>query len=323
MKSRITTSAAFAGAPGLVSFAKFILWILRPDSLVRCREYLEQAIVLDPEFALAHCGCADCFLVFSSLIIMPAHEAMPLLREQARKALDIDPSLPEAHAMLGVVAAVYDLDWNEAERQFHLSIAQDSVPPRVRQLYGYFYLLPMGRTEDALEQLNQGLKEDPLNVMARYGLATALFFAGRLADAQLEAYKILEFEENHPLASHFLAATCVLQEKWEEALKFSEKVPSSFAPGIGILAGVLKHMGETSRAEELIQTLLPGQVYGAPLGLATLYLTCGEIDKAADWAEEAVKERNPGTAVSLAWLFRSTSRWPKLAKMMNLPEEVR
>ena len=136
----------------------------RPESVARCKEYSEQAIALDPQFALAHCGYADYFLQLAGAGYMPAHEAMPLVREEAQKALKIDPSLPEAHAMLGSVAALYDYDWKEADRRFRLALAHDPVPPRVRQWYATFYLVPMGRMQESVDQLEQGLKEDPLNI---------------------------------------------------------------------------------------------------------------------------------------------------------------
>ena len=82
----------------------------RPESLARCKEYFEKAIMLDSKFALAHCSYADLFVFLAIAGYMPAREAMPLVRKEALKALAIDPSLPEAHAMLGIVAGVYDYD---------------------------------------------------------------------------------------------------------------------------------------------------------------------------------------------------------------------
>jgi len=295
---------------------------LRPEFLARCKEYLEQAIALDPEFALAHCGYADYFLVLASLSYLPAHEAMPRVREEARKALEIDPSLPEAQAMLGIVAGVYDYDWKEAERRFRLALAHDPVPPRVRQLYGWFYLLPMGRLEEAVEQAEQELREDPLSIGARNGLAFSLLSVGRLSEAQAEEHKILEFEENHQLASYVLALTYARQEKWPEAVRFAEKASSSMPSAIGVLGGVLRRIGEVDRAEELLQKLMTGETYSAPLGLVTFYRVSGEIEKAADWLEKTIEQRHPNAAVFATLYFRSTSRWPALARLMNLPEEA-
>jgi serine/threonine-protein kinase len=296
---------------------------LRPESLARSKEYLEQAIALDPEFALAHCGYADHFLVLASSGFMPAHEAMPRVREEARKALEIDPSLPEAHAMLGIVAGVYDYDWKEAERRFRLAMAHDPVPPRVREWYGWFYLLPIGRMEEAVEQHEQELKGDPLNVMDRICLAVSLMGVGRLADAQAELHKVLELDEHSAQACSALAVSYARQEKWTEALHVAEKADPMIPLATGILAGILRRMGEVDRAEELIQKLMPGAAYGAPSGLTFFYLVCGEIDKAVDWLGKAIEQRDPTAAAYASMFFRSTSRWPKLARLMNLPEEAR
>jgi hypothetical protein len=94
-------------------------------------------------------------------------------------------------------------------------------------------------------------------------------------------------------------------------------------PAIGTLAGVLRRMGKVKRAEELIQRLMSGETYGAPLGLSPFYLMCGEIDRAADWHENLIEQRHPDAALIASIFFRSSSRWPKLAEMMNLPEEAR
>jgi eukaryotic-like serine/threonine-protein kinase len=293
---------------------------LGPESLARGKAYLEQAIALDQEFALAHCGYADHFLLIASSGYLPAHEAMPRVREEARKALEIDPSLPEAHAMLGIVAALYDYDWKEAERRFHLAMAHDPVPPRVRQWYGWIYLLPIGQAEESVQQQERGIQEDPLNVVARISLAQSFLNLGRLADAQAEANKALELEEYYSGASYVLAFTKVRQEKWTEALHIAEKAYPMTTQVIGILAGVLKCMGEVNRAEELIQKLMPGEAYGAPLGLSHFYLVCGEMDKAAEWWEKVIEQRHPLAAILASMFFRSTSQWPALARLMNLPD---
>jgi eukaryotic-like serine/threonine-protein kinase len=295
---------------------------LRAESMARCKAYFEQAIALDPEFALAYCGYADYFL-FISNFSLPAHDGMPRVREEAQKALEIDPSLPEAHAMLGIVAALYDYDWKEAERRFQLAMANDPVPPRVRPWYGFMYLLPIGRAEEAVRQQELGIKDDPLNTIARASLAQSYLNVGRLADAQAEALKILELEEYNTNALFILAFINARQEKWTEALHFAEKASPTISPQIiGTLAGVLKHMGEVSRAKELIQKLMPGESYGAPMSLFFVHFLCEEMDKAADWLEKAIEQRLPLAAIYAPIFFRSTSRWPTLARLMNLPEEA-
>jgi len=295
-----------------------------PESLKRSKECYEESIRLDPEFALAHIGLAEYFLLLTFWGLLPAHDVMPLARASARKALELDPLLPEAHAMLGVVAAVYDYEWKEAERLFGVAMAHQPVSPQVLEYYGYFYLLPMGRPEDAVEELRRALTGDPLSLMARLLLADGLRTAGRIEDGIAEYHRVLDLDENYWWAWVLLGWNYLLLGMSAEALPWAEK-GYSLAPWHAIARGVfsaaLRQSGNTSGAEDVLRQLLNApEVYGAPRGLATFYFLCAEIDQAADWAAKAIEQRDPGMPIVLASApFRSSARWPALAKLMNLP----
>ena len=173
--------------------ARFYQWKVSPENLARAKEYYEQAIALDPDFALAHVGYADSFVIQAGLG-GSAHRLMPLAREAAQRALDLDPTLPEANAMLGIVAAVYEYDWKEAERRFRLAMARNPVPPQVQRGYALYYLLPTGQLVEAVEAYRRALQQDPLNVQFRFGLTICLNVAGRFAEAETESRQILEID---------------------------------------------------------------------------------------------------------------------------------
>src|SRR5688572_23764142 len=103
-------------------------WQFTPETTQRSRECLEQAIALDPAFALPYVGLADSYLALSAVGAIPSHDAMPRARELATRALEIDPDLPEAHAMLGIVAGHYDFDWAEAARRFKAAEREQMSP---------------------------------------------------------------------------------------------------------------------------------------------------------------------------------------------------
>jgi TolB-like protein/predicted Ser/Thr protein kinase len=301
--------------------AKYLWGML--EHLARNKEYLEQAVALDPQFALAYCGLADHHLMLANADLLPASESMPVVRERARKALDIDSSLPEAHALLGVVAAAYDYNWEEAEQRFHMAMAQDPVPPSVRLWYGFFFLRPVGLDEEAIDQQEQGIRGDPFNLVSRCCLAVSYLIAGKPREAELEAQRILEFEENYGWGLAVLALAYVHQNKWEESLKIAQEGPPVTSFAAGVFAGVLGRMLETRRAEELVQKLMPGDAYGAPCGLCLYHYLCGDIDKAADWLEKLIKQRHPQAGFLASLCFKSSPRWPAMARLMNLPEEAR
>ena len=300
---------------------------LTPESLARAKEYYEQAIALDPQFALAHSELSVYFFTVAIVGLRPAHEAMPLARTEGQKALDIDSSLPEAHAMLGVVAGLYDYNWEEAERRFRLAMSRDPTPPLARWLYAQFYLVSIGRLDDAIDELKRALKEDPLSLPGRLHLGQCLNLAGRYTEAEVEIRQVLELDENSFLAWNALAGNRVVQGKLEEALAFAEKAYSlaPWQPGtIGALAGLLVRNGNKSRAEMLLQKLGDRQNYGVPTAFVICHLFCGEIDEAAEWFGKTIEQRHPVVPLLLrSGLFLTLSgpnpRWSALARQVNLP----
>jgi serine/threonine-protein kinase len=296
-----------------------------PEQLAPARKWLEQAIAFDPHFALAHSTLGFYFLRQAVSGLLPAHEAMPLVREAAQTALSIDPSLPEAHALLGAVAAIYDYDWVEAGRLFRLATRGQSVPPIVR-FTSMLYLLPAGRPQDAVAECERALDEDPLNLVGRFQYAFCLHVAGMPARAAAEYRRVLALDENFWIAAYGLSVTCALSGMLPEALHYAEKA-YALAPWlmnhIGALAGVLKLQGDARRAEEILGKLGDGESYGVPIGFVIFHLLCSEPDKAADWAENAIEQRYPTIAVTLrlfGTIWRSSPRWPALARQMNLSD---
>jgi len=296
-----------------------------PESLARSKEYYEQAIAFDPVFALAYVGLADYFLLLAAgVTLIPAHQAMPLIKDLTAKALAIEPSFPEAHAMAGIVAGVYDYNWKECETRFRMAMSRDPVSPQVRQWYGYFCLISLGRFDEAIEELNRAVQEDLLNTISRVQLAIGLWLAGRYEDQLRESQRLVELDENFWYGHFLLAINYGSEGRYPEALASAEKA-YSIAPWSKMVtqgyAVALLHNGNTSRAEEIIQELRDApEAYGAPRNLGLYDLHCGHLDSAADWFEKAIAQRDPAMPqlAHSSWL-RSLPRWPALAKMMNLP----
>jgi eukaryotic-like serine/threonine-protein kinase len=148
--------------------------LFTPESFRKAKDYFEQAIALDPQFALAHVELGLHFCLTAIATILPARQAMPLVRAQAQRALEIDPDLPEAQAMLGVVAALFDYDWLEAKRRFQLAMAHESLPWFVRFAYAAWYLTFVGRYDEAVSEFRGALQADPLNAPALVAFANTL-----------------------------------------------------------------------------------------------------------------------------------------------------
>lgn len=299
--------------------------LIRPELLPRARECFEQAIALDPKFALAHCEYGIYFMLMVVLGLVAPSEGWSMVRSQAQKALDLDPSLPEGQAMLGHVAGSLDYDWTEAERCFRLAMAHDPVPINVR-LYYSLHLMKIGRPAEAVLQADFGLQEDPLNFLLRINRASYLAAADRAEEAAEGYREVLELNPSMMLAQFNLAGRHASLGEWDRALPLCEEA-FALAPlprVIGLLAGLLERTGDVQRAEALLQKLQPADALGVPLGLAMYHWVLGEIEAAADWFERAIDQRDPVGPILLRFWYgtelRATPRWAGLMRKLNLPE---
>jgi serine/threonine-protein kinase len=292
-----------------------------PESLARVKESLEHAIALDPKFALAFSMLGIYYTMLTNLGIRRSREVIPLARAAELEALRVDPSLPEAHAILGVCHDT-NYEWGEAESRWRLAMIREPVSRDVRFWYGNHHLLPVGHLAEAVEAMTWGLELDPLNLLYRHHLAVGLRHAGRTEDAETELRKVLEIDENFPLALDTLGAVCAQQGRFDEALALTERAYALTpwaSQTAGQLTALLVRAGATRRADALIENLRRGELCGAPAGLAVFHAMREEFDRAAEYAELAIEERYPLLVRALRPLLQSSSRWPALEKKMNLP----
>ncbi len=297
-----------------------------PESMARAQKHFERAIELDPRFAVAHAELAHLFGQFGGYGVLPPRTALPLMREEARKALAIDPLLPEGHAMLGTVAAWFDYDWPEAERHFKYAMSLNAVPPVVHQHYAMYCLLPTGRAQQAVTESTLCVNEDPLNLMTRAERAVCLRSASRFAEANDELRQLIALDETFFFPYFMLGANLASEDQMDEARSLAERgfaLAPWFKPMVGLRAALLMRDGETDRAETLVREhLSPDQGYVDPIGPAVFHLHTGDIDRAADWAEQAARERQFAVLFFLqshGQMLRASARWPALAAMVNLP----
>ena len=312
--------------------ARYCLAGFTRESLPQSREFYEQAIALDAGFAPAHTGRAQALVSLVLLGVTPAHIAMPLAREAANMALAIDPALQDAHAILGMVAALYDFAWNEAERRFQLAVAREAVPPYVRWYYSFAYLLPMGRTLESERQCSLGMEDDPLNFIGGFHYAGALLAGGHTDAGQAYLRQLSELHVSLYQPYYLLALSEAIRGKHREGLTAAETA-HSMAPWStttsGLLGGLLRHTGEANRANQLHDELLAGDEYGAAMGLALFHEGCSETAQAAEWAARAVEQRDTRMILFMGLLrasqpnmVASDPRWSSIARTMGIPFSV-
>jgi TolB-like protein/tRNA A-37 threonylcarbamoyl transferase component Bud32 len=306
--------------------ARYYIGRMNPDVLPRIKESFEQAIALDPKFALAHCEYGIYFLMMAVLGSLPANQVLPLVRAHAQKALELDASIPEGHAMLGLASAFLEYDWKEAERHFHTAVAHQPVPPLVRILYAASCLTPAGRETEAVQQVELALQEDPLNPLMQIQRAITLAAAGRDEDAARRLLEILEMDPTVGPANGYLAVHHLVRGDMDQALAFQTKafaLTPQVPYAIGGMAGLLARTGNTAGAEALIQKLQP-DAFGASRALAIYHWMLGDLNAMADWIEKAIDQHDPAILLMLRQWYgrelRNTPRWAGLMRKLNLPE---
>jgi tetratricopeptide (TPR) repeat protein len=170
------------------------------------------------------------------------------------------------------------------------------------------------------------LQDDPLNLIGRLRFAQCLRAAGRNAEAFGALRNVLELDESLWFTHFILGLELLLDGRVADALPHAERA-CALAPwnpsAKGLLAAAARNSGDLRRAEDLLEELESGGAYGAPLALATFYLSCAKIDASADWTERAIEERHPAIFFFLrphAHALRRSARWPNLARRLNLPD---
>jgi TolB-like protein/Flp pilus assembly protein TadD/predicted Ser/Thr protein kinase len=293
-----------------------------PEGYARAEEYFKQAMALDPQWAEPHSALGGQYCTLGAIGLRPVREMVPLARAEAWKALELLPSEPMAHVVLGAIAALHDYDWKGAEEQFRLATTSGSLPPEVHDLYVLYYLLPLARFEEALQERAKAIAQDPLNARWRSRQALTLLFAEKYELAIVEARKALDLDDGTYVPHSVIALSYFFQGKLVEAREPAGeafRIAPWYSLAIGFLAGLLAQAGETDRAEKLIAT----ERGINPVSMVFYHLVCSEIDAAIDSYQRGIEQRWPG-AITLASAgffkpLRASPRWPKLAKMMNLP----
>jgi serine/threonine-protein kinase len=315
--------------PAYESYLKARYYMLKgtPESYALSRECYERAIAMDPTFALAHSGYAENELIRVLLGTAPAEEVMPVVRARARKALDIDPWLAEAHAIIGTVATLYDYDRPEAERHFQRAIARESVSSAAHYLHATYHLLATDQVEAAAEEIEQVLKDDPLNKALHYRLGVCRM-KSEPEEGTRELQACLELDPNFHWAMTMLSINYWWRGMKAEALAWATKVHSQVPDALhgGLLAGMLMLAGEHASGKKVVDQLVNGRAYGGPVGLMVFDSLIDEPETAAYWLEQAIHQY--GDAIVFELLHTPLCNglspggwWAMISKFLDMDSE--
>jgi serine/threonine-protein kinase len=295
------------------------------EGLQRGIEYFNQAISIDPTYALAYSGLAEAYYGLSSAHL-PPREAMPKARAAALKALEMDDTLAEAHASLGLVKVFYDWDWAGAETEYRRATELNPGYASAHHWYGW-YLALMGRLDQATAEMKRAQELDPLSLEITADLGLSFFFARQYESAIEQFRKALEMEQNFIWARFFMGWAYEQQGLIDEAI--AEFQRAGQVEDAMVIKAALGHAYAMGGRRDEAQAILAesGQAsppkHLSPYDCAIIHTALGERSEAFDCLERAYENRSE----ALVWLkvdprldpLRATPQFINLLRRVGLP----
>ena len=287
--------------------------------------YFHQAIELDRNYALAYVGLAEAYRPMALTSELPSWEVMPKAKEAVLRAIEIDDQSAEAHAALSYILFFYDWDWQASEKEYLQAL--EINPNSAEAHFGYAHLLSnMARHEKALAEIRLSRELDPVSLRINALEGQILFFAGKDDEALDRLNKTIDLDQNFWLSHLFISRVYSEKGMHAEAVAAAKKAGelSGNSQSNAYRAYALAKWGKLTEARTVLEELLklsPTR-YVPPYGIALVYNGLGEREKALDYLEKGVAEKDVRMVflkVEPAWSkLRSEPRFLALMKRMRL-----
>ena len=260
--------------------------------MLQAANYYRQAIAIDPEFALAYARIAEVYFNLPSYPYSSPGESLPEGRAAVQKALELDPTLSEAHAFNAFNLAAYEWKWSEAESEFKRAIELDPNSSAAHFRYGQLYLAPTGRIDESIAEMKAALDMEPFDLVIGGTYAWAYLVKGDNSKALDIAKKTYALEPNHPVGRHFMAMTYNVNGMYDDAVSVCENALKSDPTSQFMLQSLgvaYARSGRSDKAEEVVKRFedLGKTQYTAPYGQAAVQVALGNRDKAFELLEKA------------------------------------
>ncbi len=297
---------------------------LTPQAFDIALEYYELALKKDPNYAAAHLAVAMTWLYRNQLGYTAPREAGPKAKAAVLKALELDSTLADGHAVLAWVYFLCEWDWADAEVEWKRAIELN--PNFGDSVYAHF-LWVMKRPEEAMAQMERALQLDPLNEVAQLHNAWMMQSAGRDDEVIVQVRKLLRTSPQHPMLHQMLSVSLFRKAIYEESLAEMKAMYSCLGDREveeALTQGYAQsgYRGAMKRAADLLAARAH-QTYVNSIDVAILYAFAGENDQAFEWLEKCLEERNPQMPYVDAYVefapLRSDPRFQDILRKMNLP----
>ncbi len=273
------------------------IYRMTPESLTRGKEYLEQAIALDSDYGTAYTGMAEYYIVSSFWGFMNPKEALPRAKSAAIEAISRDDTLAEAHAHLGTARGTADFDWAGAEREFRRALELNPASSIVRYYYGFWFLRPIGRMDEAFSQIQRAVDLDPLSALYNSLLAYLYYVRGQYELAITQYRRAVDLDPGWYFPHWLLAIAYEHIERIEEGISEAQKaceLSGRNALTLGILGLAYGLAGRGAEARAVLEELMAQRrtAYVPPWAMAAVCRGLGAVEEALEWLEKGVEERD-------------------------------
>lgn len=296
------------------------------ETLVKVRDFYEQAIRADPNFAPAYAALASTYTTAASLNLLAPNEAYPNAERAARRALEIDPNIALAHLALADVEIDYNWNWQAGEAEFKRAL---ELAPNLAFAHGAYseFLARMGRFEESDFHSHLSLQLNPISINNEAVLALHLFYAHRFDDSIEQSKMVVAKDPNAYLAWLYLSMAQSAKGNYAAAVEADEKAgaitggapPDLFVSGISY--ALMKNETKTNEVLAKLETMSREQ-YADPFYFAVIYALSGDKDKAFFYLEKCRTEKSYWITTLKVFPFldglRSDPRFAELLRKVNL-----
>ena len=303
-------------------------WNTRTEAgLRRGLSYFERAVAEDDQYALAHVGVADAYILLTNYGAVAPNEALPRAIDAAERALAIEPGLAEAAMSRAWARWVYELDWDEASVELPKAIERSPSHSFSYQLYAS-YLAALGRHDDAIEEMRRARELDPFSLVINAVLAWHHFLAHEPELAVEQSLRTLEMDAEFSRAYSYLGWAHLQRSNVEDgvaALERSRQLVGTSLARTAELAHGYAAAGRVSEARQLLSELerAARELYVPADLIAKIHLALGDDDAAVRWLERALADRSVQRVSfnvdPLLDPLRDDARFDAILKRLHIP----
>ena len=273
------------------------------NDLKKSVDYFEQAIAADPNYALAYAGVADAYVFLPGYTACAPRDCYPKAMAAAKKALELDGTLAEAHTTLALALWYYDFDFSRANKEFQRAIELNPNYATGHQQYGNNTLSALGRFDEAIAEGKRAVELDPLSLVINADLGMNYYYARRYDEAISQLRKTLEMDPGYYYAHVNLGQVLAGKRAFGEAISEYQKARAlNDDPFVlGLLGHAYASSGNKTEALKILDQLkeVSRQRYVSLYSFAIVYLALDDKQEALRWLEQSYQDR---AGADIGWI---------------------